>query len=368
MLLSRSVVYLGTACLGLNLAASTCAGEEEPKWAPLVSEKAAITAPPEVLKRAFSEGIGGGYLAVNPRNGDLYIEGHACLRSTDGGKTYALVAEGFGNGAYSFCMDMHADGKKIAVCGWCDQPGSSGSAYSLDGGKTWEPFGSFDDKTLKDRHGITGAALEPGDGKTVLAKGYREKQLCYSADLGKTWTKLSKSKDCLGLGVFGPRELVISNFNGILRSEDAGATWTEVSKFGWSAGPVVHLGSAAYWLSDKGLIVSKDRGKTWALQGVTPPLPVRGGVWSGLLSGRDENHFVFLSKAGPMETLDGGKTWSLVAKFPEDYAKTQLGISLGYDAAQDVFYMIAGGHGGLRPVKYARQGVPKRGAAGEDRK
>lgn len=354
MFLSRCV--LGTALLGLNLATLARAGEEEPKWVPLVSDKAAIAAPPEVLKRAFSEGIGGGYLAVNPRNGDLYIEGHACLKSTDGGKTYALLAEAFGNGAYSFCMDLHLDGKKIAVCGWCDLPGSSGSAYSLDGGKTWEPFASFDDKTLKERHGITGAALEPGDGKTVLAKGYREKQLCYSADLGKTWSKLAKSKDCLGLGVFSPRELVISQFSGIQRSEDAGATWVEVSKFGWAAGPVVHLGSAAYWLSDKGLIVSKDRGKTWAVQGVPPPSPVRGGVWSGLLSGRDENHFVFLSKEGPMETLDGGKTWNLVAKFPEDYAKTHLGISLGYDGAHDVFYMIAGGHGGLRPVKYARQG------------
>jgi len=354
----RSRFVLGTVCLGLNLAAWVRAEEKEPTWVPIASEKAAIKAPPEVLKKAFSNGIGGGYLAVNPRNGELYIEDHACLKSTDGGKTYVLLAEGFGNGAYAFCMDMHADGKKIAVCGWCDVPGSSGSGFSLDGGKTWEQFGSFDDSTLKERHGITGVALEPGDGKTVLAKGYREKQLCYSADLGKTWTKLAKSKDCLGLGVFSSRELVISNFNGIVRSEDAGVTWAEVSKFGWAAGPVVHLGSAAYWLSDKGLIVSKDRGKTWAVQGVAPPSRVRGGVWSGLLSGKDENHFLFLAKEGPMETMDGGKTWSLVAKYPEDYAKTELGISLGYDAAHDVFYMIAGGHGGLRPVKYARQPVP----------
>jgi hypothetical protein len=368
MLRLRFVLCLGAACLGVNWTTAAFADDKEPKWVPLVSDKAAISAPPEVLKKAFANGIGGGYLAVNPRNGDLYIEGHACLKSTDSGKTFGLLAEGFGNGAYAFCMDLHADGKKIAVCGWCDVPGSSGSAYSLDGGKSWEPFASFDDQTLKERHGITGAVLEPGAGKTVLAKGYREKQLCYSADLGKTWTKLAKSKDCLGLGVFGPRELVISYFNGIQRSEDAGATWTEVSKLGWSAGPLVHLGSAAYWLSDKGLIVSTDRGKTWAVQGVAPPARVRGGVWSGLLSGRDENHFVFLSKDGPMETLDGGKTWSLVAKFPEDYAKTELGISLGYDAAHDVFYMIAGGHGGLRPVKYARQGVPKERAAGAEGK
>ena len=45
-----------------------------------------------------------------------------------------------------------------------------------------------------------------------------------------------------------------------------------------------------------------------------------------------------------METLNAGKTWSLVAKMPEDFIKTHLGISLGYDAAHDIFYMIAGGH------------------------
>jgi len=344
----------------LNLTAPAWGGEEALKWVPLVSEKAAITAPADVLKRALPNGIDGGYLAVNPRNGDLYIEGHACLRSMDGGKRYALVSEDFGTGAYALCMDVHADGKKIAVFGWCDVPGSSGSGYSLDGGKTWESFAGFDDKTQKARGGITSGALEPGAGKTVLARGYSSqvKNLFYSADLGKTWTKLAKSREgVMGWGVFGPRDLVVSYWNHIERSEDAGATWSEVSKFGKCAGPVLHLGGAAYWLSDKGLIVSKDGGKTWAIQGAALPSPSRSDCWTGLLPGKDENHFVFLSKEGPMETLNGGKTWSLVASMPEDYAKTHLGISLGYDAAHDVFYMIAGGHGGLRPVKYARQGV-----------
>ena len=186
MLKSRFVVYLGAASLGLSLAAVACAGDKEPEWVPLAWEKTAIAAPPEVLRRAFPDGIGGGYLAVNPRNGDLYVEGHACLKSTDGGKTYALLAEGFSYcGAFPLCTDIHADGKKLAVFGWSDLPGSSGSGYSLDGGKTWEAFASFDDKTKKSRGGITGGALEPGDGKTVLVRGYnyQVKNLFYSADL-----------------------------------------------------------------------------------------------------------------------------------------------------------------------------------------
>jgi len=151
MLPSRFVLCLGAVCIELNLAALACADEKEPKWVPLVSEKAAITAPPEVLKKAFSDGIGGGYLAVNPRNGDLYIEGHACLKSTDGGKTYALLSEGFGSGAYSHCMDVHADGKKIAVFGWCDLPGSSGSGYSLDGSCNWRARNRRHSLTVRSR-------------------------------------------------------------------------------------------------------------------------------------------------------------------------------------------------------------------------
>ena len=362
MLRAQTVPYLAAALLGLNLAAGAGADETESKWVPLVSAKAAIAAPPDVLKRAFPDGISGGYLAVNPRNGDLYIEGHACVKSTDGGKTYALLSEDFGSGAYALCMDVHADGKKLAVFGWCDRPGSSGSGYSLDGGKTWESFAGFDDKTQKSRGGITSGALEPGNGKTVLARGYSHtvKNLFYSADLGKTWKALAKTREgVMGWGVFGPRDLVITYWNRVEYSDDAGATWREVSKFGKCAGPVLHLGGAGYWLSDRGLIVSKDGGKTWALQGVAPPTPIRSDSWSGLLPGRDENHFVFLAREGPLETRNGGKTWSLVAKMPEDFAKTHLGISLGYDAARDVFYLIAGGHGGLRPVKYVRQGVPQ---------
>jgi hypothetical protein len=64
-----------------------------------------------------------------------------------------------------------------------------------------------------------------------------------------------------------------------------------------------------------------------------------------------------------METLDAGASWTLVAEMPEDFVKTHLGISLGYDPTHDIFYMIAGGHGGLRPVKYARGAVAPRQTA-----
>ena len=109
---------------------------------------------------------------------------------------------------------------------------------------------------------------------------------------------------------------MISYWNHVERSADAGATWTEINNFGRSAGPVMHLGGAAYWLSDKGVIVSRDAGKSWALQGVKPPSRLREEVWTGLLPGRDEQHFAFLSEAGPMETLDGGQTWRLVRRCP----------------------------------------------------
>ena len=196
------LLLLAAVVSGFNLTFSMHAEEKDSKWVPLVSDKTAITAPPEIIKKAFSQGIDGGYLAVNPRNGDLYVEGHACLRSTDGGKTYAPVTGNLNdNGSYPFCADIHSDGKKIAVFGWCDVPGCSGSAYSLDGGKTWEAMASFDDPTKKGRGGITSGALEPGDGKTVLARGYTPKNLFLSPDLGKTWTALAKPREgLLGLG------------------------------------------------------------------------------------------------------------------------------------------------------------------------
>ncbi len=233
-----SVMPIATAGLSFLWAiAGLARAQEIPKWVPLASEKTAITAPAEVIKRAFPDGIGGGYLAVNAANGDLYVQGHAALKSTDGGQTYALLADCFRYcGAFPLCTDFHAEGKKMAVFGFSDLPGSSGSGYSLDGGKTWESFASFDNNTKKSRGGITGGALEPGDGKAVMVRGYNYEvnNLFYSADLGKTWTALAKTrKDVMGWGVFSPRELVITYWNHIERSEDAGATWAEVAKFGF---------------------------------------------------------------------------------------------------------------------------------------
>jgi hypothetical protein len=56
------------------------------------------------------------------------------------------------------------------VFGWCDLPGPSGSGCSLDGGKTSEPFASFDEKTQKARGGMTGAALDEREDGAVVAE------------------------------------------------------------------------------------------------------------------------------------------------------------------------------------------------------
>ena len=356
--LSRISAFILLPSAFILLPLPPAAAADEPRWVPIASDQASITAPPEVLRRAFSEGIGGGYLTVNPQNGDLYVEGHAALKSTDQGQTYTLVDPQFSwCGAFPLCTDFHRGGQKLAIFGWSDRAGSSGSGYSLDGGRSWHALASFDDPQQKDRGGITGGALEPGTGQTILVRGYNYhvKNLFYSPDLGATWRPLAKTRDGVqGWGVFNPRELVVSYWNHIERSDDAGESWTEVSKFGFCYGPLVHLGPAAWWLSDKGLVTSRDQGRTWTLAGTAPPARIRDEVWTGLVAGRDENHFLFLSKAGPLETLDAGQTWRLVAEMPDEFVKTHLGISLGYDPAHDIFYLIAGGHGGVRPVKYAR--------------
>ncbi len=293
--------------------------------------------------------IAGGVVFVNRVNGDVFLSAWnvGVWKSADQGQTFVRVDGGkiSGNGSGPFlgnAVDSGFDGKKIAVFNMNNAPGPSGC--SLDGGQTWTAF------TSVERNWDFGA-IEPGEGKTVLGARHEADGLHYSADLGRTWTQLAKSRFhpvVTGMGVFSPTELVLAYRYKIERSSDAGKTWSRVSDLGDCSGPMLTIKGVAYWFCRRGLVVSADKGKTWAVQGVPPPArPIDGYP---PCPGKDEQHFVVPTVDGFCETTDGGKSWKFIAPLPEGVHLGDWQESLAFDPLNNLLYVT---NKGKAPVQYA---------------
>ena len=89
-----------------------------------------------------------------------------------------------------------------------------------------------------------------------------------------------------------------------------------------------------YWLAEEGLIATTDKGKTWMR------LSLVTDAQYGPIFGRNAKHLFVLTKAGPVESTDGGVTWSAPLAPPNDL-KGIGGLSwLEYDPQRDILYLM----------------------------
>jgi photosystem II stability/assembly factor-like uncharacterized protein len=283
-------------------------------------------------------------------SGDAYLLGweHGLLKSTDGGHTFARVDDGQVSGSNcgpstAYSAQISPLGQKIAVFNmFYAHKGPSG--YSLDGGVTWEEFAH----APHDRDFELGAF--DWESKAALAVPHESNNgLYFSANGGKAWTQLAKSggnRPCkeaqiVGLGVLGPKTLLVGYVNRIERSEDAGETWVKVSDFG-SVGQAVRFADRIWWLTrpgngKQGILTSVDEGRAWGLQG--SPLPDDAGeVWVGPFFGKDENSIVVAGTQGFFATSDGCRTWTKIAPLPGRFDMKWMGCGATYDPIHGILY------------------------------
>ena len=245
-------------------------------------------------------------VAVDRTTGEVYmiVCGQGVWKSGDKGATFQRVdGEAVGGRCetgYALCLDPA--GKRM-VCFMLD--GKSG--MTADAGKTWTPV-----KNIARGYdwGVVDWSAQPA--KDMFALVHESGGVAaVSADAGKTWNQIGK--DYQAVGLFAADALLCSKAGmkqpGIFRSADGGQTWQKVSDAS-PIGTMKVFKTAGYWLSDKGLMVSADQGKTWKVQ-----CDVAGAAW-GPYFGKDENDFVVVNKEGFRQTLDGGKTWKLIAPYP----------------------------------------------------
>ncbi len=318
------------ACLGI--CATTTRADEHPQWIAISREVTTKVKPGYPGKTAG--------VAVDAATGDvlMVVPDQGIWKSADHGKSFERVDGGHVSGRCEsgFALDADPAGKRLM----CFMIYGS-SAGTPDGGKTWN--------ASRVTHLDFGAVDWQSGGKCLLALRHEsDGQLCYSNDEGQSWTNLDHG--FVAVGIFDQHTLVGSRGKGLVRSEDGGKTWQQVSEVD-PAGRVmrVHQG-IGYWTTERGLLVSHDRGQTWDVEGSTV-----SAVY-GPMFGRNRQHLVVVGKQGFQETLDGGKTWQVVAPLPPDFHVGIVGPSYAWDPAGGVFYASAMGK---ETFKFERPGHPQ---------
>jgi photosystem II stability/assembly factor-like uncharacterized protein len=267
-------------------------------------------------------------VVVDPSSGDVFmvVNDQGLWKSGDHGATFSRCdATNIGGRCETgYALQMDPDGRRM----FCFMIYGS-SAMTLDGGKSWMKsklshfdFGGVDwDDTAKR---VLGLRHESGG------------MLATSDDGGATWKNLEKGFS--GCGVFDRKTFVATKAKekGIFRSTDAGATWTKVAEqTPVAATPVVFRGTG-YWCAGPEILVSKDKGATWTA--VQRDRDKTYDFHYGPFFGKDEKHFVVVSKGGFVETKDGGQTWKVAAPLPPGFTVNRVGPNYAWDPKNDIFY------------------------------
>lgn len=185
---------------------------------------------------------------------------------------------------------------------------------------------------------------DPDLGFILTLKHEADGLLLASQDGGRRFTEIGKG---YGTGwVFDNQTAVVARAKSktepkpnLMRTVDGGKSfqpcgaYSPVGSNSAQALPKFHE-NALYWLVEEGLIVSRDKGATWTRIG-----EVKDSQY-GPVFGNDARHLFVLTKAGPVESKDGGVFWSAPIAPPKEM-KGLGGLSwLEYDPAHDTLYLM----------------------------
>src|SRR5438876_8560374 len=216
---------------------------------------------------------------------------------------------------------------------------------SVDAGKTWKNIG------LKDSRQIGALVVDPRNADVVLvaALGHafgpnQERGIFRTTDGGKTWTKvLSKDENTGGIDiVFDPHNpnIVFASLwqarrqpwffssggpgSGLYRSEDNGVTWKHLEGNGLPGGILGKIGIAVSGADSNrvyaiieakegGLYRSDDAGQHWTRVNDDGRFRQRAWYFSKVYADPKFADTVYLLNTGLFKSVDGGKTFNLLA-------------------------------------------------------
>ena len=325
-------MFLRSVLTGLTMLTVSAAAMAQ-DWTPVTVD----------LLKSEKTGFGGlcGVI-VNHQTGDLWanLSDRGMFHSADQGQTWKRVSEmqpkGRTESPGCWLLDPTGKSQRMVTALVYGSPIS----VSTDSAATWtmmDPKSGHVDWCAVDW-------TDP-DLKFVLTLKHEAQGLLLgSNDGGKSFTEIGKG---YGSGwVFDNTTAVVAQAKSkdvpkpqLMRTTDGGRTFQPCSDHipvgveSAQALPKWHEG-ALYWLTTGGLLLTKDKGATW-----NKVCDVKDAQY-GPIFGRNTAHMFVLTKSGPVESTDGGITWTPLAAPPKEM-KGIGGLSwLEYDPKHDTVYLM----------------------------
>ncbi|WP_024769660.1 WD40/YVTN/BNR-like repeat-containing protein [Aquimarina macrocephali] len=275
--------------------------------------------------------------------------GGGVWKTTDGGRTWKNISDGFFGGSIGAIAISKSDPNVIYVGGGEKTlRGNVSSGYgvwkSVDAGKTWVQAG-----LSKSRH-IPRITIHPTNPDIVYAaalgniyKSTQDRGVYKSIDGGKTWSKVLFANEDSGavdltLDPNNPRILYASTWNArrtpyslssggngsaLWKSTDSGKTWNEISKnkgfakdtLGIMGVTVSPVNSERVWaiVENKkkgGVYRSDDGGDTWSQLNSSRSLRQRAWYYSRIYADPQDIDVVYVVNVSYHKSKDGGKNFS----------------------------------------------------------
>lgn len=275
--------------------------------------------------------------------------GGGVWKTTDGGRTWENISDGFFGGSIGSISVSKSDPNVIYVGGGEKTlRGNVSSGYgvwkSVDAGKTWNQSG-----LPKSRH-IPRIAIHPTNPDIVYAgvlgniyKPTQDRGVYKSIDGGKTWNKVLFANQNAGavdltLDPNNPRILYASTWNArrtpyslssggngsaLWKSTDSGKNWKEISKnkgfakdtLGIMGVTVSPVNSERVWAivenKEKGGVYrSDDGGETWNQLNSDRSLRQRAWYYSRIYADPKDKDVVYVVNVSYHKSKDGGKNFS----------------------------------------------------------
>jgi hypothetical protein len=305
-------------------------------WQPVLTE----------LLKTEKTGFGGLCgVVVDHQTGDLWVNlsDRGMFHSKDQGKSWKRAGDAQPKGRTEtpgcWLLDPTGKTRKMVTALVYGSP----IAVSADRAATWKYL------HIQSRH-IDWCAVDWTDPDMRFALALKHEAgglLLASRDGGKSFVEVGKG---YGPGwVFDGRTAVVAGVKTearsrpqLLRTTDGGRTfkpcgnYSPVGRNSAQALPKWRDGTL-YWLAEEGLIATNNKGETWKKLGA-----VKGAQY-GPIFGKDEKHMFVLTRAGVVESTDGGAAWSKPLPPPRQM-KGIGGLSwLEYDPKNDVLYLMSMG-------------------------
>ena len=309
------------------------ASAADPEWVPVTTD----------LLQQEKTGFGGLCgVVVDQQSGDVFVNlsDRGMFRSNDQGRRWKRASEAQPKGRTESpgCWLLDPTGKSHRMVTALVY--GSPISVSSDRAETW--------KSLHNASGhIDWCAVDWTDPESRFVLALKHEAgglLLASNDGGQSFVEVGKGH---GTGwVFDNQTAVVAQAKSkeqlkpnLLRTTDAGKTFRPCGEFSpvgvnsAQALPKWHEGTL-YWLVDGGLIATTDKGETWKQIGM-----VKDAQY-GPIFGKSSKHMFVLTKAGPVESTDGGANWSAPLAPPQDL-KGVGGLSwIEFDPQHDTLYLM----------------------------